>query len=180
MAQRAGRVTCPRCGANNFDNVGVCWKCNAPLQTAGGQSGYAAPPAAYPSPPGMERPYAAPAAYAPMMPDGDPAVARRAAIALALVFPWFGLPIGWAFMMIEDRRKQAIGRFCAVWSAVALFFHILLMYALMASAISLFKQVLPAVSGVMRGAGQGGGGGLGGGLGEGFPGGKFPGGSDSP
>ncbi|HZP83179.1 MAG TPA: hypothetical protein VFB21_16170 [Chthonomonadaceae bacterium] len=173
MAQRAGRVTCPRCGANNFDNVAVCWKCSAPLQAAGGHSGYAAPPA-------MERPYAAPAAYAPMMPDGDPAVAKRAAIALALVFPWLGLPIGWAFMMVEDRRKQAIGRFCAVWSAVALFFHFLLMYALTASAISMLRQVLPSVSGAMRGAGQGGGGGLGGGLGDGFPGGRFPGGSDSP
>ena len=28
MASADGRIACPKCGANNFDTVTVCWKCN--------------------------------------------------------------------------------------------------------------------------------------------------------
>jgi hypothetical protein len=62
---------------------------------------------------------------------GDPAVAKRAALALAWVVPWFGLPIGWAFMMFEDRRRQAIGRYCAIWSAVAMVVHTFVLFAIL-------------------------------------------------
>jgi hypothetical protein len=69
---------------------------------------------------------AAPPAYTPTQSTGDFGVARRAAIAFALTLPFISLPVGWTFMMIEDHRRQAIGRICVIWSLVALFFHLLL------------------------------------------------------
>ncbi len=85
----------------------------------------------YGSPQRAASPHAREAGFgAQAQPDGDPAVAKRAALYLALLCPWFGLPIGWAFMMFEDRRRQAIGRFCATWSAVAIGVHILVMFVL--------------------------------------------------
>jgi len=70
-------------------------------------------------------PQAAPS-YMPAPSTGDYGVARRAAIAFALTLPYISLPVGWTFMMIEDHRRQAIGRICVIWSCVALFFHLLL------------------------------------------------------
>jgi hypothetical protein len=84
-----------------------------------------------------------PAASTVAVTPGDPGSARRAAIALALTFPWIGLPVGWIFMMIEDARKQAIGRICAVWSLFALIFHLLLMFALTQMAMSYVRELLP-------------------------------------
>jgi hypothetical protein len=187
MAQRAGRISCPRCGANNFDTVTSCWKCGTPLSAGG--SAMATPPvsggAPYPAgraaaptaiygqnegnPYAAERAQPSAPAYAPVgsysyTPSGaagDPGVAKRAAIALALTLPWIGLPIGWVFMMIEDERKQAIGRICAVWSTIALVFHLLLMYVAMQS---LSHLLLTALDMMGKMGGHGGGGGLGGNL----------------
>ena len=89
MAQRTGRVSCSRCGANNFDTVTACWKCGAALGT-GNASMPVMPVAASAS---GERP--APV-FVPTQPSGNPALAKRAAIALALTIPFLGLPIGWA------------------------------------------------------------------------------------
>ncbi len=156
MAQHAGRITCPRCGTNNFDNMTNCWKCNNPLVSGmGAASERAMAPAGYAPSPISERAFSA-----PVFSNGDPNVAHRAAIALALVIPWVGLPVGWVFMMIEDSRKQAVGRVCVVWSSIALFFHLLLMYAFAASAASLLRQVvLPAISGAVQNMNRGNGGG---------------------
>lgn len=144
MAQRAGRRTCPRCGANNFDTVSHCWKCSAPL------SGVPSAPAAAPVPaPAASDPLPAAvparaAAYAPPLAfaDGDPAAARRAAVMLGLVFPWIGLPVGWVFLMLEDGRRQAVGRVCVLWSAIALVLHVLLLYASVAALVPTAMSVL--------------------------------------
>ena len=92
-----------------------------------------------------------------MAATGDSGVATRAAIALALTFPWIGLPVGWCFMMIEDRRKQAIGRICAVWSMIALVIHLVLLVTAIPAAIALIANAL-AVSGALKGQGGGTGG----------------------
>ncbi len=136
MAQHAGRVSCPKCGANNFDAVPNCWKCGASL--------YAGSPAVGPSGPSRETPSGREGApqpggptYAPggaAVRGGDPATANRAAILLALTLPWIGLPVGWVFMMIEEPRKQAVGRLCATVSFVALLIHLWLFIALGAMA----------------------------------------------
>src|SRR5262245_27007253 len=123
MAQRAGRISCPRCGANNFDTVSVCWKCSAPL----GAGSAVAPPVAptrattvptpgpampVPPQPAVESPFpaapadgfaypAAPAMMVGAAPLGNPTAANRAAMWLGLLFPYFGLPVGLAFMMCD-------------------------------------------------------------------------------
>ena len=159
MAQRAGRITCPRCGANNFDTVTSCWKCGAPV----GAGAIAQPPMpaaptpvsnlqassmplSYPSDraPAMAAP--APMSYAPSIPTGDIGVARRAALALALTLPFLGLPVGWIFMMFDDRGKQAIGRWCANWSMIGLVLHLFLTYFMfMQSGPILMRLLLPVV-----------------------------------
>jgi hypothetical protein len=149
MAQRAGRLTCPRCGANNFDTVTSCWKCG----TALGPGAVATAPAPAPTAPSvytaerapMPTPtYAAGPVYVPAAPTGDAGVAKRAAILLALTFPWIGLPVGWVFMMIEDSRKQAIGRVCAVWSFLALILHLFFMVLFVKSTTNfMMTYVLP-------------------------------------
>ena len=154
MAQRAGRLTCPRCGANNFDTVTSCWKCGAPVGAAGMAPSAPAPTVNTPAPTAyvQER---APAAYSQPAPmsytapapaiTGDSGVARRAAIALALTIPFVGLPVGWVFMMIEDRNKQAIGRVCAVWSMIGLVLHLILTYFMVQGTVKMLGSLLPQV-----------------------------------
>ncbi len=160
MAQRAGRVSCPRCGANNFDTVTSCWKCGAPV----GAAGMAQPAPAAPMPSAAQHPYQqermpAPAAYSqpspipytPPAPSGDTGVARRAALALGLTIPFIGLPVGWIFMMIEDRNKQAIGRWCAMWSMIGLVLHLGLTYIMIQQAVPFMTRLLlPAVEAASR------------------------------
>ncbi len=118
-AGTSGRWTCAKCGANNFDTVTACWKCNTTKHAGSSSPQYA---------PSMgERPMQ----YAPAAPvmspsialQGDPGTAKRAALLLAFTLPFIGLPVGWVFMMMEDYRRQAIGRFCVLWSCVALLVH---------------------------------------------------------
>jgi len=139
MAQRAGRITCPRCGANNFDTVSVCWKCQLPLQTAAGASAYGAPQMLQQ---GQERAMPPAAAQVPTPSTGDFGVARRAAIWFALTLPFISLPVGWTFMMIEDHRRQAIGRICVVWSCISLIFQLLLGFIMMQSVVPYLQAIV--------------------------------------
>ena len=167
MAQRPGRITCPRCGANNFDTVTSCWKCSAPVGAAQAAPAAVLAPQQMPGQPfsptagqpatqyGQERatPYAQPAStyYPPAGPTGDTGVARRAALALALTIPFLGLPVGWIFMMIEDRNKQAIGRWCAAWSMVGLLLHFVLTFFLFQQSVPFMLRLLvPAMEGAAR------------------------------
>jgi len=70
---------------------------------------------------------------------GDSGVARRAALWLGLTIPFLGLPVGWIFMMIEDRNKQAVGRRCVAWSLVGLLIHLVLTYLLFQSVVPYVK-----------------------------------------
>ncbi len=176
MVQRTGRVTCPKCGANNFDTVTTCYRCQSSLitgaqQPAPMQGGTAMAtdragkpvPMNAPLPPAMNPMMNAPA-QPPMMsspppaymPDygngggGDPAMARRAAVLLALTIPFIGLPVGWAFMMMEDRKRQAIGRYCANWSMIALVFHLLLSFVFMQSLASYLPMLLGVAKSVQQ------------------------------
>lgn len=190
MVQNAGRVTCPKCGANNFDTVATCFKCSAPLGQGASGGGMRAPvtrAGAYiPSPMSAEQQslsvnsavnnpmsaqnygpmngpsltsaypsnaYAGAGSYAAS--DGDPKVARRAAVLLALTLPFFGLPIGWAFMMIEDQRKQAIGRLCVNWSLIALVVHLLLTVVFMQSMGTYLQLALKLTQAAAKNQGQG-------------------------
>ena len=126
-----GRITCPRCGSNNFDTVTACWKCGTPL------GGAAPAPTAYPpaaaspahSPSAVDRFAGFPATAAATVAGAaiNPGTANRAAIWLGLLFPYFGIPIGLAFMMCDDRRRQEVGRACILWSLLSCVFHFFLM-----------------------------------------------------
>lgn len=93
---------------------------------------------------------------------GDPNVANRAAIWLALTLPFIGLPAGWLFMMVEDQKKQRVGRICVMWSLFALVFHLVFTLVLIKSATAgLVNAMGPIVSGMAQrqqnGASAGGG-----------------------
>ena len=172
MAQRAGRIMCPKCGANNFDTVTSCWKCGAPMSAGGAPVAQSPPvpqqatmmhapayaqerPGGYPQPAPMA--YPAPAA------PGDTGVARRAALYLGLTIPFIGLPVGWIFMMIEDRNKQAIGRWCAMWSMIGLVLHLLVTWFMIQQSVPFALRMLgPIMEGASRRSAGGG---------EGLPGG---------
>lgn len=141
MAQQAGRILCPRCGANNFDSVPACWKCGAQLKATA-----AAPPYVMPDPVLRASPERS-AAWADSTPQADPAAARRAALALAISLPWIGLPVGWIFMMIEDPRRQAIGRYCALWSGVSMLIQCILLVLSLGSIGALLGGALLKPSG---------------------------------
>jgi hypothetical protein len=161
MAQGAGRIVCPRCGANNFDTVSVCWKCSTPL-------GAAAPP---PVPPVMPMPAPSVAAPSPSPAEmyayraasaaglaGNPDTANRAALWLGLLFPYFGLPIALAFMMCDDRRRQEVGRICLLWSLVSSVLHLLLLFVTLLGLRDYFMAFLGAArAGINRSGGMGGG-----------------------
>lgn len=165
----SNRITCSRCGANNFDTVTACWKCSASLgggaqQTQPTNINFAQPladqeraPQNQPAFSHAETRMGAPANYSQDN-TGSRSMARRAAILLALTIPFIGLPVGWAFMMIEDKKKQEIGRYCATWSMIALFLHLLLMYALTAQTMKMLTPVIDSmVRSGMRGSGGNGG-----------------------
>ncbi len=184
MGQRVGRVTCPQCGASNFDTVATCYRCrtalgqgsgSAPSVSQGAMQSSQAPyqPAYQPSalPPingsmqnGMQGASMGavnypPPAFTPPQPEGDPKMARRAAILLALTIPFLGLPIGWAFMMMEDnKRRQQVGRLCATWSLIALFFHLLLSFVAMQAISGYLPLALKLTQQMIPRDGQGGGG----------------------
>ena len=152
MTQSGGRITCPRCGTNNFNTVTACWKCGTAL------AGNGVAPAMSPAPV-INAPRQEYSSYVPpiVSASGDPAAAKRAAFWLAVVFPWFGLPIGWAFMMIEDHKRQAIGKYCAMWSIIALIFHCLFLFASVQVAVSRFLPYIMNSASSQRGANNSGG-----------------------
>lgn len=141
-----GRWSCPRCGSNNFDTVTQCWKCNSSKTGGVSPPAYSAPPAVQAPSPMATQERALPAPPFPVnmgvLSGGDPAVAKRAAILLALTVPYFGLPIGWAFMMVEDYRKQAIGRFCVAWSCAGLVIHLVLGFIALQSSVAIALKML--------------------------------------
>ena len=121
--------------------AGMAPSAPAPIATAPSTTAYVQErsPAAYSQPAPMSYPAPAPAV------TGDSSVARRAAIALALTIPFVGLPVGWVFMMIEDRNKQAIGRVCAVWSMIGLVLHLILTYFMIQGTVKTLAALLPQV-----------------------------------
>ena len=94
--------------------------------------------------------------------SGNPKTANGAAIWLGLLFPYFGLPIGLAFIMCDDRRRQEVGRLCVIWSLISGAIHLVLMFLTLVGMREYFMAALNAAK-----AAGGKGGGLGGGT-EGF------------
>jgi hypothetical protein len=174
---QGGRITCPRCGSNNFDTVTACWKCSNPLSAASSVAAAPAParqavPAYAPSAVSAASPVVQPTftdravSTVAAIPQtlGNAAAANRAAFWLGMLFPYFGLPIGLAFIMCDDRRRQEVGRLCVMWSLLSGVIHFLFMIV---SLLGMRQYIAAALGAVQSGAGKLGGGGLGGGGMEG-------------
>lgn len=73
----------------------------------------------------------------------------RAAVALGLLMPYFGLPIGLAFMMCVDADRQRIGRLCVVVSLISTLLHGLLG----AAALLAMREYVAALLTGLRGGG---------------------------
>ena len=127
------RVRCAYCGANNFPAAAACWQCGRPLQPL--RTGAAAPP--------MTRP-PRPAFLKPRVPlgGGDPELASKAAAALGLLFPWAGLPIGLAFLMLDDPRKVRLGWIAIGWSVAGTIIGGLLLVLPLLTLWPLMKSLL--------------------------------------
>jgi hypothetical protein len=122
-----------------------------------------AAPASYPSM--AERVvYSPPVMAAANFATGNTSTANRAAFWLGLLFPYFGIAVGLAFMMCDDRRRQEVGRICIIWSLVSTVAHIILFFL---SAIGMREYFMLAFNTLKSQARKAGGmGGLGGGAGE--------------
>ncbi len=137
MTQTGGRISCPKCGANNFDTVSMCWRCQTPLQASSMR------------PAVVERPGQVYQGAAPAMPmhiGGDMALARRSAVWLAISFPYFGMPIAWAFMMVNDREKQEIGQYCMKWSIVSMVVQSVLLWLACESLIPMIQTMFGGIA----------------------------------
>jgi hypothetical protein len=95
---------------------------------------------------------------------GNTSTANRAAFWLGILFPYFGIAIGLAFMMCDDRRRQEVGRICIIWSLVSTAAHIVLFFL---SAIGMREYFMLALNTLKAQAGKAGGTGGMGGLGGG-------------
>lgn len=100
------RIVCSRCGSNNFSTQASCWKCGAPLAAN-------APSPSAPAP--LSAPIPRPAA--------DSATPFVAAAALGLLFPLVAVPVGIVFLMLDDSRKSAIGRWNIAWGIAGTILH---------------------------------------------------------
>ena len=91
--------------------------------------------------------------------SGSSATANRAAIWLGLLFPYFGLPIGLAFMMCDDRRRQEVGRACVIWSLLSGVLHLILFFITIVGMREYISAVFnTARAAAERAGGMGGGG----------------------
>lgn len=151
-----GRIVCARCGSNNFDTVTACWKCGAPI-SAGSQptAGYGQQnPGGYvptPNPPPSFVDGMTSRAVGVGMAVGDAAKSNRAAFWLGMLFPYLGLPIGLAFMMCDDRRRQEVGRLCIMWSILSGVVHCLLMFVSLLG----IRPYISALTGALKSGGLG-------------------------
>jgi hypothetical protein len=75
----------------------------------------------------------------------------KAAAALGLLFPWFGLPVGIMFLMLDDPRRTAVGWNAIWWSIGGLVINIIGLIMLIAPVLGIMRAMEP--SGSMRSLG---------------------------
>jgi hypothetical protein len=123
MPDKDDRIRCRYCGSNNFAGTVTCWQCNRSLlisQKPAESQPVPAPMNAvetWPDKPSI--PSMASVASIPSFNSGiDYSTADKAAIAMGLLFPFIGYPLGIAFMMLDDARKTQLGRALLLWSTI--------------------------------------------------------------
>ena len=142
----AGRVVCSQCGANNFDTQAACWKCGASLSAVAAPAASAPPrphsAGGYPPSPLSGAAPAAPA-YRPASGVVDPSVAFWSAVALGVLFPFFAVPVGIVFLMLDDRRKGEVGRITLLWGIIGTIFHTLITAWMIRGAVNQVRAYVP-------------------------------------
>ncbi len=137
-----GRMTCAKCGANNFETQAACWKCGTPLGSGSREQGA-----------GNREPGFAPVAplsFAPPLPNVDPSVANWVGIVGGLLVPIAMLPVGLAFLMWDDRRKVEVGRIATIASLVGTLFHAVFTYFAVAGAVGAAMKMMPGAGGAPK------------------------------
>ena len=122
-----GRLVCPQCGANNFATQAACWKCNTRLAGRG-----------------ADRP--APSLSAVPVDAEAPHIAPWAAVALGLSFPFFAMPIGLIFLMLDSRRRSHIGRIALLWGTIGTILHLIGTIVALQGTVTRMRALIPALS----------------------------------
>lgn len=127
------RVRCLYCGANNFAGSVSCWQCARTLVALRDTGGSA--PGSAPAQPGAAPGFGLPqsprpigfAALGPLAINAAASASRanKAALWLGLLMPWFGLPVGMVFLMLDDDRKAQLGWIMIWWSLGGLALNII-------------------------------------------------------
>lgn len=73
----------------------------------------------------------------------ESALAPKAAAAMGLIFPYFGIPIGMVFLMLDDSRKTQLGWMMIIWSVIGTVLNTLAFSALMAFIAPFLKDLVP-------------------------------------
>jgi|SRR5579883_2175511 len=147
------RVRCLYCGANNFAGSVSCWQCARPLvalREPGGTPEHAAPaPSVNPQAPRTPASNARPIGFAANSPAAMNAAASagraaKAAAWMGLLFPWFGLPVGIVFLMLDDDRKAQIGWITIGWSLAGLAINVIAGILLTGLIVGGLHSLVPA------------------------------------
>jgi hypothetical protein len=126
------RVVCASCSANNFATQAACWKCGKSLSA----TATAAPPIANNSPSpafaSSTPAFASPATVSAVSYERpvaseyvSPSTATAAAVVLGLLFPALAIPVGIIFLMLDNKRKTAIGWQNIIWGVVGSVLHLI-------------------------------------------------------
>lgn len=145
----AGRVRCAYCGANNFPSSAACWQCGRPMQPLRGGTAPAAVPPPLASAQSQPAWPGAAGGIPAARPFGgvNPGLAPKAAAALGLFFPWAGLPIGMAFLMMDDPRKAQLGWIAIGWSIGGTILSILTLILPLLGLLPMLKSLAPHAGG---------------------------------
>lgn len=135
-----GRITCAKCGANNFETQAACWKCGTSLAAGGRDLGVGSSSGASSD----VRPLS-PVAFAPPA-TVDPSVAHWVGVIGGLLLPICMLPVGLAFLMWDDKRKVEVGRTATIASLVGTLFHAVFTYFAVAGAVGAAMKMLPGAA----------------------------------
>ena len=125
------RVRCLYCGANNFAGSVSCWQCARTLVALREPQASPGGPVPSPAAPGFAPPSPArPTGFAALGPlamntAASASRAKKSAVLLALLMPWFGLPVGMVFLMLDDDRKAELGWIMIWWSVGSLVLNII-------------------------------------------------------
>jgi hypothetical protein len=140
------RVVCASCSANNFATQAACWKCGKSLSMGATPVNPPSAPPLQPTPYGQQ-----PSPAIPMMSPSpeyvSPGVATAAAVVMGLFFPAFSIPLGIAFLMLDNKRKIAIGWQNIIWGIVGTVLNIIISTALFTPVMTyLFTKALSGQS----------------------------------